>query len=85
MVLLYAKEGQLANRLWQASYFIANAIEYNYVLIHLGFAEFFFYFNENENFSDKHVGKWRMIDFVTTSTKHRLLIKYANLSRSSLL
>jgi len=80
MVLLYAREGQLANRLWQAAHFVSNAIEHNYLLLHLGFAEYIIYFNENAIGQLKDHKKVRIIDFETTSKKDRLLIKYANLS-----
>ncbi|MDB5280355.1 MAG: hypothetical protein JWR61_5310 [Ferruginibacter sp.] len=81
MVLLFAKEGQLANRLWQSSFFIANAIEHNYSLLHLGFAEYIIYFNENVCVHSCNA-RWRIIDFETTLKKDRLLIKYANLSKA---
>ncbi len=80
MVLLYAKEGQLANRLWQASFFIANALEHRYFLLHLGFAEYCLYFNKNQYFQSNRKN-WRIIDFETTSKWDRLLIKYANQSK----
>ena len=83
MVLLFAKEGQLANRLWQGAYFLANAMEHKYRLMHLGFAEYYIYFNENLHFHPNRKDKWKIFDFKGTSTCERALIKYANLSKDN--
>lgn len=83
MVILYSRAGQLANRLWQAAYFISNAIENNYKLLHLGFAEYIIYFDESITFElEKQHRKWKIIDFERTSFKDKLLIKYSNYSRA---
>lgn len=85
MVILYSQQGQLANRLWQAAYFISNAIENDYTLIHLGFADYLIYFDENCNPELRKLGgKCRIIDFKTTSLRDRIIIKYANTSRKLL-
>lgn len=82
MVLLYSQQGQLANRLWQAAHFISNAIENKYTLLHLGFAKYFEFFDENSVRELKKIGdKCRIIDFRKTSFKDRLIIKYVNLSK----
>jgi len=81
LVLLYSQQGQLANRLWQAAYFISNAIENNYKFLHLGFAEYLNFFDENShNELNKSGTKCRIIDFKTTGIQDRIIIKYANLS-----
>lgn len=82
MVLLYSQQGQLANRLWQAAYFISNAIENKYTLLHLGFTKYLEYFDENYLKELEEVGgKCRIIDYRTTSYQDRIIIKYANLSK----
>lgn len=82
MVLLYSQQGQLANRLWQAAYFIANAIENKYTLLHLGFAKYLEFFDENCLKELQEIGgKCRIIDYRTTSYQDRIVIKYANLSK----
>jgi hypothetical protein len=81
LVLLYSQKGQLANRLWQSAYFIANALENKYCLKHLGFAEYIIYFNRNDYFKSKRFKKIDIIDFQTTKIKDRIIIKYANLSK----
>jgi len=81
MVLLYSQQGQLANRLWQAAYFISNAIENKYTLLHLGFTKYLEFFDENCNKELKEIGNCRIIDFKTTSYRDRIIIKYANLSK----
>jgi hypothetical protein len=81
MVILYSKQGQLANRLWQAAHFISSAIENNYVLIHLGFAEYLIYFDETCVSELNNIGgNCRIVDFKTTSLSDRFAIKYASLS-----
>lgn len=82
MVILFSRTGQLANRLWQAAYLISNAIENNYKFLHLGFAEYNKYFDENilREFKKQHI-KCKIIDFKKTSIQDRLIIKYANYSR----
>jgi hypothetical protein len=82
MVLLYSQQGQLANRLWQAAYFISNAIENKYTFLHLGFAKYVEFFDENCCTQLKEIGgNCRIIDFKTTSFWDRIVIKYANLSK----
>lgn len=82
MVLLYSQQGQLANRLWQAAHFISNAIENKYKFYHLGFAEYFIYFNETlPEQLQKNCSNCEILDFESTSLKDRLLIKYANVSK----
>lgn len=81
MVLLFSKNGQLCNRLWQASYFIANAIEYDYSFLHLGFKDYLEYYNESISHQLKELGKDIVFrDYKSTPLKHRLVIKYANIS-----
>jgi len=82
MVLLYSQQGRLANRLWQAAYFIANAIENQYKLYHLGFAEYFIYFDESlPEGLKKYANNCKVLDFKSSTLKERLLIKYANASK----
>jgi len=81
LVLLYSQQGQLANRLWQAAYFISNAIENDYKFLHLGFAEYLIFFDENCHTELNKTGtKCRIIDFKMTGIQDRIIIKYANLS-----
>lgn len=45
MVIMGSKSGQLANRLFTFSHFIANALEYKYKLVNPAFNEYRMYFN----------------------------------------
>src|SRR5688500_4629856 len=82
MVLLYSRSGQLGNRLWQAAYFISNAIEYDYSFLHLGFTDYLEYYNESISNQFKELGKEIIfIDYESTPLKHRLVIKYAAISQ----
>lgn len=74
MVIFYSKRGQLANRLWQSAYFVANAIEHNYTLFHLGFADYSAFFSENLVKSEKY-GKCFIIDLERTSLKNRIKLE----------
>ena len=47
MIIIVSKEGQLANRLAHASAFIANALAYEYKLVHLFFEDYYPYFSES--------------------------------------
>lgn len=81
MVLLYSKSGQLANRLWQAAYFISNALEYNYSLLHLGFTDYSKYFQESLSSELKELGKdIRIKDVNTPLLTDRAVIRYAAVS-----
>ena len=80
MVVLYSKEGQLANRLWQAAHFIANAIEYDYRLLYLGLAEYSEHFKESINNSDWNYN-FRITDGKADSVSDRLLFQYIRLSQ----
>jgi hypothetical protein len=81
MVVLYSKSGQLGNRLWQASYFIANAIEYDYSFLHLGFTNYLEYYNESISGQLKEMGRDIIFrDYKSTPLKYRLIIKYATVS-----
>lgn len=81
MVIFYSQLGQLANRLWQAAFLISNAIENNHTFLHLGFAEYLVYFEENSPGQlKKNGGNCRIINFKTTSIQDRLIIKYVNYS-----
>jgi len=78
MVILISKEGQLANRLWQGAHFVANAIEYNYRLLYLGFGGYSEHFSEN--FSAKYKQqKYRIIDRNKLTLPEKLLLKYVHL------
>ena len=46
-LFLVSKDGQLANRLWQASYFLSNAIENKYTVNHLFFGDYYLLFSES--------------------------------------
>ncbi len=81
MVILFSKEGQLANRLWQAAHFISNAIEYDYNLLHKGFGDYFEYFSESIN----HFGNFLPVCFPQSangvSITAKLALKYYGLSK----
>ena len=47
MIIIVSKEGQLANRLAHASAFIANALAYEYKLVHCFFEDYYPYFSES--------------------------------------
>jgi hypothetical protein len=47
MVIIVGKHGQLCNRLFHASAFLANAIEYDYRVYNTRFNEYFTHFEEN--------------------------------------
>lgn len=80
MVLVFSKDGQLANRLWQAAHFIANAIEYKHQLIHLGFTNYSEHYSES--FTKKKLSeKIRIIDRNQLSFSEKLLLKYVGLSQ----
>lgn len=82
MVVVYSKDGQLANRLWQAAHFVANAIEHNYNILHLGFGDYSEHYSEQFNKPAK--GKnYRIVDRNRLSLKERLLLKYVNLSQKT--
>src|SRR5687767_9052154 len=49
MVIIASKEGQLANRIWHASSFIANAFENDYRILHLYIDEYSHFFSERLN------------------------------------
>lgn len=60
MVIIASKEGQLANRIWHASYFMANAYENGYKVYHLHFYDYYQYFSESLSrspFNIRFVGK----------------------------
>jgi hypothetical protein len=46
MVVIFSKEGQLANRLWNASFLLTNALENNYNLVHLYFDDYYPFYSE---------------------------------------
>ena len=81
MVILQSQAGQLGNRLWQASYFIANAIENEYELVHLGFGRYYEYFSENiESSLPQENYRCKIYSSEKLSLKHRLVLKYKKLS-----
>ncbi len=83
MVVLYSKSGQLGNQLWQAAYFISNAIEYDYSFLHLGFTNYLEYYNENISRELKETGREiQFRDYKSTSLKYRLITKYATISEN---
>lgn len=47
MVIIVSREGQLANRIWHTTSFIANAKENRYRCYHLFFSEYIEYFSES--------------------------------------
>jgi hypothetical protein len=49
MVIIASKEGQLANRIFHASSFIANAKEHRYHIKHLFFDDYYSFFSESLN------------------------------------
>jgi Glycosyl transferase family 11 len=49
MVIITDKVGQLCNRLFEFSYLVANAIEYNYKLVNPNFEEFAEFFEATQN------------------------------------
>ncbi len=82
MVILYSREGRLANRMWQAAHFIGNALEYDYRFLHLGFGEYLKYFEENEYFRS-HPDNHFFVDFINNSISRKLLFKYIKLSQNT--
>jgi|SRR5687768_11395667 len=52
MVIIASREGQLANRLWHASVFIANALANKYKIVHLFFDDYYPLFSERLNRTD---------------------------------
>lgn len=73
MVIIITPQGQLANRLFHASHFIANAIENNYSIYHLAFNEYFPWFSDQLNQSETK----KFIKFI--NIKSRLYNKAVNL------
>lgn len=47
MVIVLSRDGRLANRLWQTSHFLANAIEYGYTVYYPCFDEYYDFFDES--------------------------------------
>lgn len=47
MVIFVSREGQLANRIFQASFFIVNAQEHDYQLRHFFFDDYYSFFSES--------------------------------------
>jgi hypothetical protein len=45
-VYISSRDGQLANRLWQTSYIMANALEDKFLINHLFFGDYYHYFSE---------------------------------------
>lgn len=81
MVIFNSKNGQLANRLWQAAYLISNSVENNYRLVHLGFGEYSNYFSENLIKSEEY-GNILIVDYKTTSIKNRIIIRISKILKS---
>ncbi len=54
MVIIVGKHGQLCNRLFHASAFLANATEHNYCVYNARFNEYFAYFEENNKQNSAH-------------------------------
>lgn len=82
MVVVYSKDGQLANRLWQASHFVANSIENNYKLLHLGLADYSEHYSES--FNEQKPGiNYRMVDRNKFTLSEKLLLKYINFSQKT--
>ena len=82
MVVFQSPAGQLGNQLWQASYFIANAIENKYELVYLGFGKYYEYFSENiEATLDNKSDRCKIYPSRHLSLKHRFILKYGNLSK----
>ena len=46
MVIIFSREGQLANRLWNASHILANSLENDYRVVHLYFDDYYPFFSE---------------------------------------
>lgn len=81
MVIVFCKEGQLANRLWQGAHFLANAIEYRYQLLHLGMGNYYPYFSENF-YRFRSDQRFRFGSDRPFLLKDRLLLKYLLFSKS---
>jgi hypothetical protein len=73
MLIVFSKEGQLANRLWQASHFLANAIAYDYTVYHPYFDEYYQYFDESIRENSPKVP----IRFIKTGRLLKALLKVA--------
>ncbi|HEU5364988.1 MAG TPA: alpha-1,2-fucosyltransferase [Hanamia sp.] len=81
MVFLLSTSGQLGNRLWQASYFIANAIEHKYEFVHMGFSDYYDFFSENiEKGLHKKKYKCRIYRSKQLTFKHSTILEYVNYS-----
>jgi hypothetical protein len=80
MVVVFCKEGKLANRLWQAAHFFANALENDYKLLHVGFSEYREYFSES--FDELRLtSKIKVIDDNNLSFFEALFFRYLRLSK----
>lgn len=82
MVVVYSKDGQLANRLWQAAHFVANSIEHHYKLLHLGFADYSEHYSESFNQKNSLVN-YRIVDRNKLAFTEKLLLKYINFSKKT--
>lgn len=79
MVVLYSKEGQLANRLWQAAHFLANAIEYKYRLLHVGFSDYIEHFRESIDGIGSNISV-KFVDEKEMAFSEVLLFRYISIS-----
>jgi hypothetical protein len=73
MVIIVSKQGHLANRIWHASSFLANAQEHHYRLYHFFFDDYYSFYSESLNRNNtpiRFLGKRKtwLISFLKKST-----------------
>ena len=77
MVIIDYKTGQLANRIFKFSYFIANAIEYDYKIVNPCFDEYCYLFDatQTNKFGKKNISiRYSNIKFINKIIRRFLTV-----------